>query len=58
MNINYADIMEMEIPLFPLAKQEEIIHHYQKELEVYKEAIKLAQNRWSNIKEDIYNELL
>lgn len=58
MNINYSDIMEMEIPLLPIAKQEEIIHQYRKELEMYKETIKHAQGRWSNIKNDIYNELM
>lgn len=61
MNINYSDIMEMEIPLLSIAKQEEIIHQYhqyRKELEVYKETIKHAQGRWSNIKNDIYNELM
>jgi hypothetical protein len=58
MNINYADIMEMEIPLLPAAKQEEIIRQYRKELEVYKEAIKKAEDRWSNIKDSIYNQLM
>lgn len=58
MNINYSDIMEMEIPLLPIAKQEEIIHQYRKELEVYKETIKKAESRWSSIKDGIYNELM
>ncbi|MGI6308334.1 MAG: restriction endonuclease subunit S [Dethiobacteria bacterium] len=58
MNINYADIMEMEIPLLPLSKQQEMIDQYHEELKVYKEAIKKAENRWSNIKDSIYNDLL
>jgi hypothetical protein len=58
MNINYADIMEMEIPLLPVAKQEEIIRQYRKELEVYKETVKKAESRWSNIKDGIYNQLM
>ncbi|MDD2498388.1 MAG: restriction endonuclease subunit S [Desulfitobacteriaceae bacterium] len=57
MNINHADIMEMEIPLLPLSKQQEIIERYREELKVYKEAIRRAEGRWSNIKENIYNEL-
>ena len=57
MNINYADIMEMEIPLFDTAKQEEIIEHYQKELTEYKEAIKKADSRWSTVKDNIYKQL-
>jgi hypothetical protein len=58
MNINYADIMEMEIPLLPFAEQQEIINHYQVELEMYQEAIKMAETRWSNIKDSIYNQFM
>lgn len=58
MNINHSDIMEMEIPLLPMNKQQEIIDHYQKELEVYKETIKKAENRWSKIKKCIYDQLM
>lgn len=58
MNINYTDIMEMEIPLLPFDKQQEIINHYQQEFDVYKETVKKAESRWSNIKDDIYNELM
>jgi restriction endonuclease S subunit len=58
MNINYSDIMEMEIPLLPFDKQQEIIKQYQIELEVYKDTIKNAESRWSNIKDGIYNELM
>lgn len=57
MNINYADIMEMEIPLLPISKQQEMIDMYHKELKVYQETIKKAESRWSNIKDSIYNEL-
>jgi len=58
MNINHADIMEMEIPILPLSKQQEMIDKYHEELKVYKEAIRIAEGRWSNIKENIYNELI
>ena len=58
MNINYSDIMEMEIPLLAINKQQEMINQYNEELKVYKETIKKAEARWSNIKEKIYNELL
>lgn len=58
MNINYADIMEMEIPLLPLNKQQEIIEAYNREYKTYKEAIKKAESRWFNKKEIIYNELI
>lgn len=58
MNINYSDIMEMEIPLLEINMQQEMINQYNEELKVYKETIKKAEARWSNIKDNIYNELI
>ncbi len=58
MNINYADIMEMEIPLLPLNKQQAMIDQYYEELQKYQDAVRKAEVRWSNIKERIYNELI
>lgn len=58
MNINYSDIMEMEIPLLSMSKQQEMIDQYNEELNVYKETVKKAETRWLNIKENIYNELI
>ncbi|MDD4169911.1 MAG: restriction endonuclease subunit S [Desulfotomaculaceae bacterium] len=57
MNINHADIMEMEIPLVSINKQQEMIEQYNRELNAYKETVKKAEARWSNIKDTIYNEL-
>jgi hypothetical protein len=56
MNINYADIMEMEIPFLSINKQLEMIHQYNDELKIYTETIKQAEIRWSNIKDNIYHE--
>lgn len=58
MNINYADIMEMEIPFLPIYEQQKMIETYCQEFKTYKEAINLAESRWSNIKMNIYNNLL
>lgn len=58
MNINYSDIMEMEIPLLPTKKQEEMVNQHKEELKVYKEAIMKADARWSEIKANIYSDLL
>jgi restriction endonuclease S subunit len=57
MNINHTDIMEMEIPLLPMGKQQEIIDRYHEELKIYKEAVQKAEARWSNTKSSIYNQL-
>lgn len=58
MNINHSDIMEMEIPILKLEKQQQIIKLYKEELELYNNAIKEAKNKWNNITNQIYNELI
>lgn len=58
MNINHTDIMEMEIPLVPLSKQQEMIEQYYDELKTYKETVRKAVERWTKIKGNIYNELI
>ena len=58
MNINNADIMEMEIPLLPLSRQQEMIDKYKGELNIYKGAILKAESRWSQVKDSIYNHLI
>lgn len=57
MNINHSDIMEMEIPLLPIKKQEKIVAQYNEEFKVYQEAVQKAEKRWSDIRENIYEEL-
>lgn len=58
MNINHADIMEMEIPLIPRVKQQQMIRQYQGELNIYKQTIHAATSRWGQVKESIYNDLI
>lgn len=58
MNINNADIMEVEIPLLPISQQQEMINKYNGEINIYKETIQKAENRWSQIKDSIYNHLI
>lgn len=57
MNINYSDIMEMEIPLLSMDEQIKIIEKYNEELSLYKDAARKAENRWNNIKNNIYKKL-
>ena len=57
MNINHSDIMEMEIPLLSMDEQIKIIEKYNEELSLYKDAARKAENRWNNIKNNIYNQL-
>jgi len=57
MNINHADIMEMEIPVIPMSAQREIINKYNDELAIYKSTISEAASRWAAMKNSLYNRL-
>ncbi|MCX6347762.1 MAG: restriction endonuclease subunit S, partial [Actinobacteria bacterium] len=57
MNINYLDIMEMEIPLISMSEQREIINKYNDELKIYKKTIKESESRWATTKNSLYNKL-
>lgn len=58
MNINYSDIMEMEIPLLSMDEQKKMIENYNEELRIYKDAARKAENRWNDIKNSIYEKLI
>lgn len=58
MNINHSDIMEMEIPIIPISEQEDMIEQYHNELSIYKKTIDQAENRWTNVKDNLYNKLI
>ncbi|MCE5227135.1 MAG: restriction endonuclease subunit S [Porphyromonadaceae bacterium] len=58
MNINHADMMEMEIPLLPMEQQLDLIRQYHEEFKIYKETIHKAETIWSDIKGKIYNEFI
>lgn len=58
MNINYLDIMELEIPLLEITKQEEMINLYNKEKSIYKKKIEEAETNWNKIKDGLYNHLI
>lgn len=54
MNINHTDIMEMEVPLLPLEKQEEMVSTYKKELKKYKQTMLEAAKKLEQTKNQIY----
>ena len=54
MNLNPLDIMEMEVPLLPLSRQQQIIDQYQSEWSLYEKTLREAQSRWEQSKEKIY----
>ena len=47
-NISYKDLKSMEIPLLPLAEQEELAEEYERELDIYQKAVEAAKTRWKN----------
>jgi restriction endonuclease S subunit len=57
MNINPADIGELEIPLPDFEEQREIADHYNKEKDIFNETVKKAHTRWNEQKLFIYNRL-
>lgn len=48
MNISYKELNYIEIPLPSIEEQKSIAEEYEKELEAYKKAIQVAENRWSS----------
>ena len=57
MNINHSDIMEMEIPIISINEQKDMIEQYHNELSIYKKTSSEAENRWTNIKNNLYKKL-
>ena len=48
MNISYKELNHIEIPLPSVEEQKSIADEYEKELELYKKAIQMAENRWTS----------
>jgi restriction endonuclease S subunit len=57
MNINYTDIMEMEITLPEKREQQQIVEEYQSELILYTESLVKAEKRFAKTKDIIYRKL-
>lgn len=48
MNISYKELNHIEIPFPSVEEQKSIAEEYEKELDIYKEAIQAAESRWSS----------
>ncbi len=53
MNINHLDIMEMEIPLFPLEKQQELVERHTHAWRQYKQKVSEAEQNWNRVKDEL-----
>lgn len=56
-NINYKDIIELEVPVLPLDAQDALIQEYNAGLKFYKDAIATAEEGWQSIQQDIQSKL-
>lgn len=57
MNISYGDLKNMEIPLPPMETQKKVSEEYQRELELYQNSIKEAEQRWKTAIARLQNEI-
>ncbi|WP_026961252.1 restriction endonuclease subunit S [Alicyclobacillus herbarius] len=57
MNLNAADVGDIEVPLISEEQQRSIIERYLKEKERYLSAIRDATTRWEQVKNQLYCEL-
>lgn len=58
MNLNYTDIMELEIPLLPIEKQTLLTQTYESEKTKYKGTLRNAEERFNNVQAQIYDEII
>lgn len=56
-NINYKDIMELEVPVLPIEVQDELIEEYNTGLKLYKGTVAAAEEGWRGVKQDIQSKL-
>lgn len=57
MNINHNDIAEMDIPLLTAGEQQKIIDEYTMEFSCYRETVRKAEDRWREVKSQLYDRL-
>ncbi len=56
-NINYKDIIELEVPVLPLEAQDALIEEYNAGLKFYKDTIAAAEEGWRGIQQEIQSKL-
>ncbi|SYX86203.1 restriction endonuclease subunit S [Paenibacillus alvei] len=57
MNLNPADVGEIELPLRPEAEQDKLIQRYIEEKERYLSIVQQATTRWEQVKNNVYSEI-
>lgn len=56
-NLNYKDIMGLEVPVLPLEEQNALIQKYDAGLKEYKETTRSAERKWQSIKQEVQSKL-
>lgn len=56
-NINYKDIIELEVPVLPLEAQDALIEKYNAGLKFYKDTIAAAEEGWRGVQQEIQSKL-
>ncbi len=56
-NINYQDIIELEVPVPPLEVQDALIEEYNTGLKFYKDTIAAAEEGWRGVQQEIQSKL-
>ena len=56
-NINYKDIIELEVPVLPLEAQDALIEEYNAGLKFYKDTIAAAEDGWQGVQQEIQSKL-
>lgn len=56
-NINYNDIIELEVPVLPLDAQDALIEEYNTGQKFYKDTIAVAEEGWRGVQQEIQSKL-
>lgn len=56
-NINYKDIIELEVPVLPLETQDALVEEYNTGLKFYKDTIAAAEEGWRSVQQEIQSKL-
>ena len=56
-NLNYKDIVELEVPVLPLEAQDALIEEYNAGLKFYKDTIAAAEEGWRGVQQGIQSRL-
>ena len=57
MNLNYRDLIELEIPVPPIQAQDALIAEYTAGLTLYKQTLAAAEEAWRGVQSEILTKI-